>query len=455
MDEEKFNNSSEPEVNSVPEQQPAEQVPEQPVEQTTETDSATEPTAVSETISISETEATTSPAPAPKKSHKKLIAALVAGFLALGLIIGFVVFMIIKNQPQNIALESFSNLVNAKKVAVSGTVDINLGENAGLGPITVKIDSATSDNNQSGTLGIKVNQPESDDAIELEFGEVMMSDGVFYLKASGLKKIYDSVLSGMLSGSQPTQTYLEDDYSAYDVCDAYEDIEEYSNCLDQIDNTIQIQEDLAVTGQTAEANEYIENILQKVDNQWFKISVEEILESDLVSGYIDQATKDEILKTYRCMIDVQGNMSNYTQEFADLYGKNQFITLSPDKDSYYKVSLEAGPLTNYINAMPHTKLVSDITACSNADMTEMELEDVSASDVEKVTSNLPDIYAKFSGFFTHRLSDVKINYENSGMSVSSNLSFSYPANLNVSVPENAQSIMDVIKDIMQELTPAS
>ncbi|MBO7718301.1 hypothetical protein J6S37_02300 [Candidatus Saccharibacteria bacterium] len=352
--------------------------------------------------------------PVQKKKHTGLIVGIIVAVLLL--IAGgvFAAFAIVKNQPENIAAESFNNLVNAKQVAISGTFSLTpKGDYVdSMTPVNVKLESKAANANQSATTTISVNYGDSQKTIELEVGEIFLNNGVFYLKASGIKKIYDEFLHDML------EEYL------------------YSGTPSQI----------------AAIESRIENIIKKVDDQWFEFSIEDILASELISTYLGQTEKDTISKAYDCSMRIYKNLPQYTQEISDLYSENKFLVLEPAQNSFYKVSFDADNLANYLNAIPETKIIADYTNCNNFQITEETYSKVSSSDLSRAMEELPNIYTKFDGFLNHHLTEVKVEKEDEYYSVTSDINIAYPTNLTITAPSGARPIMDLVQDVIQEIT---
>lgn len=361
------------------------------------------------------TETTPTPPPAPDSTTaeatpvtpKNKRTGLITGLIALAVLLicggAFAAFAIIKNQPDNILAESFSNLVNAKRVALSGTINYeSKGDYSSVGPVAVTINSKLSDSNLASDTSLTLNIEGLDEAIELSLGEVYMQDGVLYLKASGLTKLYQDIGSGALG------SYLD-----------------------------------------ASSRSLISNIIQKIDDQWFRISLAEILDSDLVNQFLSSEEKETITKTYNCTRDVYNNLSNYSNEFADLYSDNQFIKLEPADNSFYKVTLIAEPFTNYLKAIPATKVAQDYLACSGIN-NNVDTSNLTTSNVSSELESAPDIYVKFDGFLNHHLSELKVEKEETYFATKADLKFAYPSDIVVTAPADSTPVMELVQYIIDE-----
>lgn len=415
--------------------QPASPITSQPIAPST-----TQPTPATGVIGSGAMPAPETP---PKKKRTGLIVGLILAFLVLVGGIAFAVFAIIKNQPENVMAESFSNLINAKQVAVSGSFTYTpKGElSSSVGPINVTIDTKVSDLNQSSDTTVSATFANTGKTIELSLGEVILNNGVFYVKASGVTKLYQEFLSGMIDEYLSTAALRYSSMSADPAVVA------------------------AINEYVAEIKTRIENIVKKVDDQWFEFSMEDILNSDLISQSLNQASRDSILKTYNCVVEKTNEAAKNSNEFSDLYAKNRFIKLESSSDSYYKVSLDAENTANFINALPDTKLFSGLTECAtsgaftvnsttfdSAAVIESTTPSVSADDIANAIKNIPDIYFKFDGFLDHHLVGVKVEDDSDYYSSSVNLNLAYPSNLSVTAPANSRPIMELVEDVIGEVT---
>ncbi len=389
----------------------------------------------------------------PKKKRTGLIVGIIIALLILGGGGTIAALAIIKNQPENILIDSFNNLLNAKQVAVTGSFNLNPGNEMKqhIGPINIKINSETSNSNSSTSSSISVDYPSLGQPINLDFGEVAMSEGVYYIKASGLKKIYDGVLHDIVEEQLISQIEDQYSYSLIRQCREIEDRETYNNCINQA-YTVTDPIILAnIQSQVATIQNHIENIISDVDDKWFEFSTEDILDSNLIKQYIDQKTRDSIIKARDCYNNTFNRLSDYSSELSNLYSNNQFITMQADQDSFYKVSFNADKLTNYISAIPKTKLVNDFASCNDITLTEDMFTPPSTNQISNIIDILPNIYMKFDGFLSHHITSLKVEKDYDYFSISADLSFTYPDNLVITAPADSTPIMDKVEDIMEEI----
>lgn len=365
---------------------------------------------------------------AGKKKRKKLIISLVS-LCAVLLVCGgaFAAAVIISNQPENIALSAFNNLMNAKQIAADGTIDLAISESENIGVEGVKINLGEQSSGiaNSTTANIEVDFTNSVEPATFEISETLLTNGVLYLKADGLKTFYDESLSDTIRGyltAEITNGLVDDEAALNPEIQVY---------IDNYTNSIMNQ---------------VGNVIQSLDGQWLRISFEEIASSEYSSG-VDPDTTTK----YNCVISTANNFANYSNEFSDLYTKNQFVVLSSGADSFYNISINADKLTNYLNALPATKFVADLSSCSEESISEEISEYVSADEVNSVLAELPQISAKFDGLFNHHLTELRVSQQKDEINLNADVKLSYPNNVNIVEPENSRSIIEVISEILQQI----
>ena len=382
--------------------------------------------------------------------------------LIVGIIITFIVlicggvfaaFAIIKNQPDNIVLESFSNLTNAKQVAVSGTITFTpkTEYQTLYGPISIKLDTKSSNSNLTSNTKITVNFAKENKTIELDIGEVLLNNGIFYFKANGISKLYEEISNAYSEAN--SEPYMEQSTSySYDSTNSQQDCEPLDEKLEDTDTYICVyalvpEQNTSVT--INPAIEAIKSIYQEAEDQWFEVSFEDILNSDLVSHTLDQNSKDTIKKYYDCSIDVVDKVI-HSNDLSDLYAQNSFVHLEPSDDSFYKLSLEANRLASFVRALPKTKTAKDYAKCLDTEIKEDALSSITAENFTETIEKLPDIFVKFDGFLSHHLTELKAEKDDQYSSTSVNLNFSYPSNqIDISAPENSRPIMDLVQELVK------
>lgn len=389
-----------------------------------------------------------------QKKRKGLIIGLVCLFIVLLGGGGFAAAYMIANQPNNIALSAFDHLMNAEQVQIAGSFNASFDNDnlLGIKSFDINFDDTSTSSGQTATISAKLALDGVPDTISLDLGEAMLSNGVFYLKADGLKTLYydtfydqihNYVYSGLLSsyqGSLLTACYdgVESDGAAYQAC------------LDTYSTDLNPEAGAALDAVVADVMTEFGGIIDAVDGQWIEFSVDDILSSDLLS--LDSTTRQTISSTYNCVTDKLTHFSQYSSELSDLYSQDPFLNMTSGQDGFYDLTIDADRFAGYVNSLSRSQTVKDFATCTGTTVDDSSISDVTASDVQPALSYLPRISAKFdSNLFSHSLSELKINESNSGYTVNSDLKFTYPTNAAVTAPSDARPVMDLVTEIYDRI----
>ncbi|MDO5452087.1 MAG: hypothetical protein Q4F56_03295, partial [Candidatus Saccharibacteria bacterium] len=363
----------------------------------------------------------------------------------------FAAFYAIYNQPANIIASSLNNLINAKQVEINGSVNVGLqdGEAIGVESFSLNFDDKASGFSNATTATLNVNFTNGASAPAIELGEVIMNDGVLYIEASGLEDFYDEAFRDNIKNTLMEQALYGNQSTTVD-CYAADD-EEYASCIEESYSTANI--DPATKTATSNAIDrildQIGDIIGIVDGQWIEISIDDILDSDMLSS-LDSSTRSTISDSYKCTVNTLNQASNYSSEFTDLYNQNPFINMAAGNDSFYNISFDATNLASYLNTVPNTKFATELAKCYNADLSNTA-SNITADDISSALEYLPQISARFDGIFNHHLSELKMSEQNDYYSLSTDLKFSYPNNIVVNAPSDSRPVMDVVEEVYQKM----
>ncbi|MCR5699994.1 MAG: hypothetical protein K6G49_00990 [Candidatus Saccharibacteria bacterium] len=368
--------------------------------------------------------------PVKKKRKKGPLLAIICVLVAL--LIGggaFAAAYFINNQPANILASAFNNLLNAKQTEVSGSINLALqnSEEFGVESISLNFDDKYSGLSNNTTATLNVNFADGTSAPAIDFGEVMLNDGVLYLEASGLSDFYDGAFRDNLKATLMNQ-FLPGDQTIAPVDPAIETAT--SQAVDEI-------------------LEQIGKIISSIDGQWIEISIDDILDSEMLAT-IPADTRNNISGTYKCTANVLSQPANYSGEFSELYSQNPFINMTAGADSFYNISFDAAKFANYLNAAPSTKLAKDLATCYGTNIADDSVA-ISAENIEAALGYFPQFSAKFDGFFDHHLTELKITGQNDLYILTSDLKFTYPDNVTITAPTDSRPVMDVVEEVYQGL----
>lgn len=419
----------------------------------------------------------------PKKKRTSLIISAIIVILIL--ICGGVLtaFIINKNQPNNIAAEAFANLINAKRVTVTGALNINFKNNSWnpISELNITFDSSTADANQSSNSSISIKPTNNDKTINFDLDEVFIKEGILHVKANGITQLFNDYLKEQLDGSikQTYKNNLTSSSHYYNACKSLTNYRELLNCYNMADEDIKNDPSFNQTIDTLmeETNTFFDNTLKQIDNQWFEFSINSILKSNLAQRYLNASLQNNLLKIQDCTTQMINDLGQYSNEFANLYSTNQFISLEPADESFYKVSINADALANFLRSAGKTKPFSNFTECNNNNENTLSMKDnydsfdlygqinaerikdenesplsYYADNIRYIIAELPDIYVKFDGFLTHHLVELKLSETTTDYTFSSDINFSYPPTNTISAPENSQPIMDLVENIVDQAT---
>lgn len=194
----------------------------------------------------------------------------------------------------------------------------------------------------------------------------------------------------------------------------------------------------------------------EVDGTWWRISVNEVLDSDFAAEMLGAEMKTKVKNYYECTTDKLSHI-NY-EEFSKLYQSHPAITLTKTDEkrnngSVYSVGFSADEVANYYNALPETSFYKDMQSCQNElsdNVGSSEPAKLQATDVAKVLESeaFPQIKATIDGFLSHRLTNLSAdsNYDNAEAHVNLNFSYDNP-DVDVSAPGDSRSVLELIDTI--------
>lgn len=391
----------------------------------------------------------------PKKKHTGLIiSCIIALFVLLG---GGTIlcFAIMNSSPANMLLSSLRNLFSSAQVVASGNLELTLNYPfiPGAQSINLEFNAERAEANQQTEANLKINYVDGTSTDILSFGNIMLQNGIFYLRINGLNKFYQesirSTVSSMVS-SLVTNQYRQ---SLYESC-YY--ASSYSNCIQANANNPLI---IAQADQkTSTLMSELDTIIAKIDNQWYEFSIEDILNSDFFKKQLNipDFTKQGIISTYNCSINVINQVSNYSDEFSKLYENHPFINLTATSDNYYNVSIDANQYADYYSNVPNLTFYKDLSNCINATAPVRDSAfQVSAEEISPILDKMPNVAVRFdNGLFDHHLTDITISQTNDYYDLSIKTNITYQSNHQVSAPNDAQPIMELVQDIYTTIITA-
>lgn len=385
----------------------------------------------------------------PAKSHKGLIISLSAGAVLLigGAVAGYTVY---RSQPAVIAADAITGLIGAKNLSVTGTYDIKFSKSyaydLGVEQVTLSLDQNSSTPPASTTAKLEVKSTKYGD-ISLKFNEVIMQDGVIYLKVDSIEDTVDAVFNAFID-NQPDYAYCADGLT---------------NCYRQLPiyKSQAKREYQKIKG-------YFSKTIELVNDSWWKIVPEEIINTmDAEFGLqVDNSYSD----AYKCVMEKISNSST-SSELSSIYRKNQFISLTPYSGSdftaesggnLYNINIDPDAMVGFAKDTLNSKSYSDINGCLSKieGFRTMSPSDVTDSDWNNLKTQATDtaegmknVYVEIDGW-SHQLSNLHFKHTESGMgSAEANFKFGYNAPT-VTAPSDAVDISDLLDTFYEDYVKA-
>lgn len=272
--------------------------------------------------------------PPVKKKRTGLIVGIVGGVVGLLLLAAVLLYFLWWQSPDKVVARAIVNYVQQGRGEIGGTVTVESPELS----LAMEIDSRIDGVKEAYELKVSVQQPESPlETIDLSLDLVYPDDGAFYARVTDLDKIVDSIVDLSME-----QVRANSDESAQIPSD---------------------QEALI----RAQVEQMFNPIVEKINNQWVRFSIEESSEQTA------EAT---------CLVDAvqKLNTDKDTQkEISRIYSENSFLIVSEevgkrDGSTGYKIDLKDEQASQRFNSFKEALIESDygkeILACDA-----FELED--------------------------------------------------------------------------------
>ena len=382
-----------------------------------------------------------------KKPNKGLFIGIIAGAAVLfcGIIVAVVVALS-SRKPDAVALavQRFVNGEAPSNLAVNGDIDIRINtDGTPIKRLNINLDSEIITksliNTSSATLTLT---DYNNDEFSVKFSEVYAADGDLFLKAEGLSDlIEESNLVDLLTSSNAVVDCSAEDTDCVDQytvqgTEATTCEEGEQGCSTEVTTSV------SETGETVAP---LTGVAEIIDGNWIKISLDEIQE--ISKGFVSE---DSPLS---CLTSIAGNLNKNTNMTAEIYGKYPFVssttkdvTMPGKQGPVYLVNLDSTNFTNYINAFNDSSSGDGLFSCLGYD-SNTKLDE---NEVAKLFSNLPKIYAEVDSDYDFSRLYLETDFNDGNSTLTVDLDFSYPANVNASEPVE----YTYFKDILEETTEA-
>lgn len=349
----------------------------------------------------------------PKKSKLGLIVAIVVLILFLigGGCLAYWYFGVY-NKPENVALDATKNFITAPSITTSGKISITTPQ-AGHNDISVVIEFNNASNRlpDSTTAKLSISERDSQSGeiidnheVSINLGTTIMKDGVIYFQISHLRESFDLI--------------VEESDERYDK----------------------------------EWIEIAEEVIDLIDNEWWRISV-----ADLVEEIAGEDTATKFTETYECILNVASSYDR--SEIAAIYTRNPFAKVQKtDQEateagsSVYELTIDNDAYAGFVNALPTSNLAESLYACYNntdprAEISAEDFDPITGADVSEVIPEDFKILATITDG-SHRLKGLKFSNEDITGTFEVDLNFDYVETV-VSAPESYRDITELVDDISE------
>ncbi|MBR2543036.1 hypothetical protein IKF03_00300 [Candidatus Saccharibacteria bacterium] len=384
--------------------------------------------------------------PKPRKKTGLIVGVIVCLFIAVGCGVAAALMMMSGDKdPVATAMKKLMDGKMPTNVAIDGKIEMSINDSTS--PIS-KIDIDLNSQAQTGTtinaataeVGFTFSDGEE---IDFSFDEVHAESGELYFKIDGVTALIEKItLLEMLSNNSGVQeSKCVDDGTGETKClddvVSCECLEgEICDCVSPdavIDESMFLDELMGMYG----------GVVSVIDGQWLKISMDEV--TSMSGGLMES--------DMTCMIDLINGINTNSNSAADLYNKNPFVASTTDGvkvgskfSQVRQIVINDENFANYVNSVQNTEITKTLYNClgweSNVSIT--------TSDVAEIVSQLPAIYVEVDGDDNFsRLYFETLMEDDHVMKV--DLSFTYPATINVSEPAEYTSFEEVIQTIFTSM----
>lgn len=352
-----------------------------------DTEPATQPTPVTNQEASPATSTPLQPKPAQAKSKKALVGGLVAAGLVVLLGGSAAAYNFWYQNPQKVVTDSIVNMLKSESATVDGTIEIKgvSDSSSSVDKITVTLDSKST--RSSGAINAKL---------------------VLHAKDKTNYTINGSAL------------YDSDANLYFKVKDVEQLAKEYM-------------------GTTPGSSDYLDKLVEKVDNKWIRISA---------SDYKD--ISQEASKTQECLSDAFKKFEkdkDSQAQIADAYRKNQFIVIkeelgSKDGNLGYRIGGDSTKGKAFAEELKNTDIYKQLKKCD--DSFEINTDDVTSSQKDDGKVGLEVWISQFG----HELSQAKVTVKDDEVNASFVFDTKFNQLVTVKAPSEYVPLKDLIEDVM-------
>ncbi len=368
----------------------------------------------------------------PKKKKTGLIIGIVVAAVLLigGGIVAAVMIMNMNQDPVTAAVDKLMRGEMPKNTIVEGTLDLNMNEESSS-ISNIKVEARSEGETSSGINSASAKVTVSlagNNKIDFNVDEVYAANGDLYLKVDGiaqsLKDLITKMQEAALYGNG--SDISADGLSTPTVnCD-----DDATNCLTDDYSYSDYQTLMTLT--------VVAQILENLDGQWLRISMDDIQQN------LGETVQNDTLS---CFTTFASDIKSSSNTLAELYKKNPFVnstkegvSLASKNFPVYKVTFDQEKLNGFNTGLKDLDAIRKLASCMNVDADE---------EVEEEMGELPTFFVEVDN--DKNFSRVYFTGTEDDMSTTADFSFSYPENINVAEPTDYKDFSSVLEGLFTSM----
>ncbi len=353
-----------------------------------------------------------------KQKHTGRTIGIIIGVLVLiGVGVGVACALLLKNDPVSKAVEKIANGEMPEYAAIDGTIEFTPTdtESSLVSSIKIDLDSQLSTktlmNSSSADVTIAF-----DELGEISFtaSELYPSNGDLYFKIDNFKTSLDEYANALETVGEISETILGE------------------NAV-----TTTVEETMT---SAAEPLVVASNAAEQLDGQWLMLSLSDI--NTLFTEIFQMSNTS-------CVTSLTGDLKNSTNQIAQLYNDNAFVSSTTDEVSLtsknsqvYKVVFDNEKFNNFTKQLDSSSAITNFNNCTGSTF--------SMTDEVK-NEGAPLIYVEVDSDYNFTRFYTKKNYSTIGMDMVADLDLTYPSNINVATPEEYTNLIESLDDALEGL----
>lgn len=343
------------------------------------------------------------------KNRRMLIGIIIAAVVVLLGVGTTLVYSLWYQNPEKIVFDSISNAIKAESVKTTGEFNVAFDEADIQGIDNVKLLLNENSDLSNFDLGVElvVNLTDMKDPLSLNGKAILDNEGNIYFNISNIEDTVDKFI-----------VFSND------------------NCL---------TEDIIECEYYGEVKEVLNPIISKIDNQWWKVSADDL--SELNEDWAEEQ---------KCLTDLVGKINDDKKihnEIIDLYKKNPFISINKElgvnNGNYgFEIGMDSKSAVSFVNNLDETTLFKELSNCSDSFEISEDIDEDNISDYSDVVKDNGSLVLWVSQF-GHEINQVEANYKDDSYNFSANISPIFNKPVELEVPSDSKPISELVESIQE------